>query len=182
MLKHGSKNYLQQELRTTFRLPRPAAARCRQFLRIPTTQPEVPRSGGGAKDSILSSSNKTATAAGRLVADQVTPDLIGIANAFEMAQPEIFAQGIVALVDIGFRHSTISILLNGELSLNRVVGLGGEKSLGTGRSDEPQQLRCGKAKLTVTDDAQPVLMSLLMPLGRELRASLDFSRNRKTRP
>jgi len=174
MLKHGSKNYLQQELPDyvfdCYVLPHRGAANSSESQRNQKCRALV----GGAKRQYLELLQQAATAAG-LVADQVTPDLIGIANAFEMAQPEVFAQGIVALVDIGFRHSTISILLNGELSLNRVVGLGGEKI--TGGLAEAMNLSSAdaeKAKLNVTDDAQPVLMSLLMPLGRELRASLDF--------
>src|SRR5208282_1192204 len=57
----------------------------------------------------------------------IVPGLIGLANAFEMAMPEVFANESVALVDIGFKNSSICILHQGELVLNRVVGIGGDK-------------------------------------------------------
>ena len=174
MLKFGSKNYLQQDLPDyvfdCYLLPQRGTANSSESQRNQKCRALV----GGAKRQYLELLQQAATAAG-LVADQVTPDLVGIANAFEMAQPEIFAQGIVALVDIGFRHSTISILLNGELCLNRVVGLGGEKiTTGLGEAMNLDSADAEKAKLNVTDDTQPVLLSLLMPLGREFRASIDF--------
>ena len=51
--------------------------------------------------------------------------MVCTANAFELAYPEVFTNEVVALVDIGFKSSSISILANGELSLNRVVLIGG---------------------------------------------------------
>ena len=62
-----------------------------------------------------------------LVADQIIPGLIGPVNAFEMALPDVFANDVVALVDIGFRSSSICILQQGELILSRVVTIGGDR-------------------------------------------------------
>ena len=44
-------------------------------------------------------------------------------NAFEMALRICLQKEVVALVDVGFKHSSICVLLNGELSLSRWLGL-----------------------------------------------------------
>lgn len=174
MLKFSSKNYLQQDLPDhifdCYVLPPRAGA----------PAPEGPRNQkcrvivGGAKKQFLDLLQQSAKDAG-LVAEQITPSLIGIANAFEMAQPQSFANEIVALVDIGFKHSTISILLHGDLSLNRVVAIGGDKlTSGLAEAMNVGYAEAEKAKVTMAEETQPYMSSLLTPLGRELRASIDF--------
>ncbi len=44
-----------------------------------------------------------------------------------MSQPESFAKETIALVDLGFKTSSISILAEGELCLSRSVELGGDR-------------------------------------------------------
>ena len=41
--------------------------------------------------------------------------------------PEIFAREVVALVDIGFKNTSICILQQGDLVLSRVVAIGGDR-------------------------------------------------------
>jgi len=109
------------------------------------------------------------------VADQIVPALIGPVNAFEMAMPEIFKTQSVALVDIGFKSSSICILQKGELFLNRIVGLGGDKL--TSSLSESMKISYAEAegiKVGMPQEVRPVLESVLSPLGRELRASIDF--------
>ena len=62
-----------------------------------------------------------------LAAECIVPGIIGPVNAFEMALPQVFANESVALVDIGFKHSSICVLDRGELALIRVVNIGGDK-------------------------------------------------------
>ena len=96
-------------------------------------------------------------------------------NAFEKANPESFAKEVVALVDIGFKNSTINILAQGELVLSRVVAIGGDK-ITTGLS-EALGISYGEAegiKVGMPKEVESELQPLLMPLGRELRASIDF--------
>jgi type IV pilus assembly protein PilM len=174
MLKYNSKNYLQQDFPDyvfdCFVLPpRPGPAsteplknqKCRVLV-------------GGAKKQFLDHLQEATKSAG-LVAEEITPSLIGTANAFEMAQPEVFAKEVVALVDIGFKHSSITILFHGELSLSRVVGIGGDK-LTSGLSDAMgiSYSEAEQVKVSMADEAQSMMMALLTPLGRELRASIDF--------
>jgi type IV pilus assembly protein PilM len=178
MLKFNSKNYLQQDLPDhVFDCCYIAGA---QGLK--SGEGAKPISGGqkqkvmvgGAKKQLIEDVQTAIRSAG-LVPDQVVPGLVGPCNAFEMAEPEVFAREVVALVDIGFKNSTISILEAGELMLNRVVGIGGDR-LTSGLAEamnisynEAEQIKVGMAA-----EVQPSLEPLLSPLGRELRASIDF--------
>lgn len=174
MLKYSSKNYLQQDLPDyvfdCYALPARAGSAAPEPQRNQKCRVLV----GGAKKQFLDLLQDAAKNAG-LVTDQVTPGLIGTANAFELAQPEVFAKEIVALVDLGFKHSTISILMNGELSLNRVVAFGGDRlTSGLAEAMSANYAEAEKAKLAMTEETLPLMLGLLTPLGRELRASIDF--------
>ena len=80
---------------------------------------------GGTKRQTLDDL-KTACRAAGVLAQQVSPGVLGPVNAFETAEPEVFSKEVVALVDVGLMHSTITILKSGELVMNRVVTVGGE--------------------------------------------------------
>jgi len=62
-----------------------------------------------------------------LIPDHIVPGIIGPVNAFEMSLPEVFANESVALVDIGFKHSSVCVVDRGELVLSRMVNIGGDK-------------------------------------------------------
>ena len=53
--------------------------------------------------------------------------MLGILNSFEASLPEVYNGDPVALVDIGFRSTSISVLDHGELALTRVVNIGGDR-------------------------------------------------------
>jgi Tfp pilus assembly PilM family ATPase len=92
-----------------------------------------------------------------------------------MAHPEPFAGDVIALVDVGFKHSTISISLSGELVLSRVVGIGGDKL--TTDLAESMGISYAEAegiKVGMPEEVQASIQTNLMALGRELRASIDF--------
>jgi type IV pilus assembly protein PilM len=179
ILKNNSKNYLQQDL-TGYVFD------CYIF---------TPRATNGAKDKgntaasmvpksrVLAAGMKkqmvddlqTAIQKAGLIADRIIPGVIGPVNAFEKAQPNEFEKGIVALVDIGFKNSTICILQEGELMLNRVVAIGGDRL--THGLAEAMNISYGEAegiKIGMPEEVQASLEPLIIPLGRELRASLDF--------
>jgi len=178
MLKFNSKNYLQQDL--------PGYVfDCCYIVSAATNRPgEAAKTApgsqkqkamvGGAKRQTIDDLQAASKAAG-LVADQVVPSLVGPANAFEMAEPETFAKQVVALVDIGFKHSTITILNCGEMMLNRVVAIGGDQL--TGGLSETMGISYAEAeniKVGMPAEIQANLEPLINPLGRELRASIDF--------
>jgi type IV pilus assembly protein PilM len=175
MLRLNSKNYVQQDLSDyvldCYILPPSAGSKAAEVFK-PNGKCRV--LVGGAKKQFLDDLQAAAKEAG-LVAEQIAPNLITTANAFEMAHPEEFQNEAVALVDIGFRNSTISILLKGELLLSRVVAIGGDK-LTSGLSealnisyDEAEGIKIG-----MPEEVQSAMLPLLTPLGRELRASVDF--------
>jgi type IV pilus assembly protein PilM len=105
----------------------------------------------------------------------VVPGLIGPVNAFELAMPAIFAKEVVALVDIGFKNTSICLLQEGELVLSRVVAIGGDRvTNGLAESLGISYAEAEGIKVGMPGEVQSNMESLVTPLGRELRASIDF--------
>lgn len=186
VLKLNSRNYLQQDLSShvfdCHLLPAGASA----------GPSDAGRSGGvpakqkvlvaGARKQLVDDFVEGAKGAG-LSADHIVPGLIGPVNAFELAQPEIFTNEVVALVDIGFKSTSICILQQGELILSRVVGIGGDRL--TSAVSESMNISYAEAegiKVGMAGEVQSTLESILSPLGRELRASIDFFEHQQDRP
>jgi type IV pilus assembly protein PilM len=174
MLKYNTKTYLQQEL--TDHVFDCSILAPRQPLKTEPAKgaPKFKVWVGGAKNQFITDLQKATKAAG-LIPDQITLSALGPVNAFEKAHPESFAKEVVALVDIGFKTSTINILSEGELNLSRVVAIGGDK-ITTGLS-EALGISYAEAegiKVGMPSEVESNLQPLLMLLGRELRASIDF--------
>ena len=129
---------------------------------------------GGIKRERLNVLQAAVRGAG-LVADQVIPGVLGPSNAFDPAEPELFSAESTALVDVGFKHTTITIVDGGEIVLNRVVGIGGDRlTNGLSEALKISYLEAENIKLGMPTEVQAELEPLIQPLGRELRASLDF--------
>ncbi|HVV00507.1 MAG TPA: pilus assembly protein PilM, partial [Verrucomicrobiae bacterium] len=112
----------------------------------------------------------------------IMPSMIAPANAFERSMPEIFAREIVALIDLGFKSSSICIIEEGEVVLSRVVTLGGDKL--TNGLAEAMGISYAEAegiKVGMPSEVQTELEALITPLGRELRASIDFYEHQQDR-
>ena len=178
VLKHNSRNYLQQDFSNHLYdchvlsnggQGKPAA--------LAKGQPAAQKQRvlvAGARKQLVQDFTEGAKNAG-LTVDQIVPGLVGPVNAFEKAMPEVFANQVVALVDIGFKNSAICILERGELVLSRVVGIGGDRLT----SDLCDSMKISYAeaegiKLGMPGEVQTHLEMTLIPLGRELRASIDF--------
>jgi type IV pilus assembly protein PilM len=175
MLKLNSKNYLQQDLRDyifdCYILPPRGRAMA-----------DPPKAGvtkykvwvGGTRRELLLTLESAAKAAG-LTPNQLTLTLLGPSNALEFSQPEAFAKETVALVDLGFKTSSISILAEGELCLSRSVELGGDRL--TAGLSEAMNITYAEAegiKVGMPQEVEAHLQPLVAALGRELRASIDF--------
>jgi len=174
MLKFNAKSYLQQDLRdyvfdcyivppSTKAAAEPGRAASKYKVWV-----------GGARREWLANLEGAVKGAG-LVADQVTLAVLGPINALELAEPETFAKEVVALVDLGFRTTTISILNCGDLCLNRTVETGGDKL--TAGLSEAMSISYAEAegiKIGMPKEVETHLQPLIAPLGRELRASMDF--------
>lgn len=176
MLKFNSKNYLQQDLRDyifdCYIVPPRAKA----------AAPEPAKAGivkykvwvGGTKREFLTTVETSVKAAG-LTPGQVTLSLLGPANALEFCQPDVFHKEVVALVDLGFKSSSISILSEGELCLSRSVEIGGDRlTAGLAEAMNITYAEAEGIKVGMPQEVEGHLQPLVAPLGRELRASIDF--------
>lgn len=170
MLRFAPKNYLQQDLPDHLFdchiLSVPAAdaakgAKCKVLV-------------GGAKKQLVTELQTAAKQAG-LVVDTVTTSLVGPANALELSMPDVYSKEIIAVVDFGYKNSTISIIMLGELALSRVVGYGAAKlTTGIAETLGIPTAEAEGVKLAMPQEVQEAIQPLLTPLGRELRASIDF--------
>lgn len=135
----------------------------------------------GAKSKLAEDLVEASKSAG-LVADHVVPSLICPGNAFEVALPDAFANEVVALVDVGFKSTFICILQQGAMVLNRVVSIGGNRlTEGISESMNISYSEAEGIKVGMPQEVQSQLESLVLPLGRELRASIDFYEHQNDR-
>lgn len=188
VLKNNTNGYLQQDLpnhafdcyifppKTTPTPGKPAGPA------KPVGVPKLKVLVAGAKQQLLDDFQMAVKNAG-LTADCIVPGIIGPINAFEMAMPQVFANDSVALVDIGFKHSSICVLDRGELVLIRVVNIGGDKlTAGLAEAMNITYADAEGAKMGMAPDARSSIETQVVPLGRELRASLDFFEHQQDRP
>jgi len=178
VLKNNSKNYLQQDL------PGHVFDCSILALKAPNREQEKAKvSIGSSKFRVLVAGAKqqyltdlqTAVRNTGLTAEHVLPGLFGPVNSLESALPEVFAKEVVALVDIGFKHTTICLMQGGELVLSRVVAIGGDRlTAGLAESLGISYAEAEGIKIGMAQEVQSNLESLVLPLGRELRASIDF--------
>ncbi|MBN2505929.1 MAG: pilus assembly protein PilM [Verrucomicrobia bacterium] len=186
MLKFNAKTYLQQDLPDY-------VFDC--FYAPPRSLPkaaDAPKTGGGApKNKVMVGGIKrerlnalqAAVRGAGLVASQVIPSAAGPSNAFENAEPELFRGEATALVDVGFKHTTITIVDGGDLVLNRVVGIGGDRlTQGLSEALKVSYLEAENIKLGMPSEVKAELEPLIQPLGRELRASIDFFEHQQDKP
>ena len=182
VLKLNAKAYLQQDLPgyvfdchlgAPAQPPRPAETAGSPKLKVLVT---------GARKQLVDDYVEGARGAG-LAVDCITPGLIAPVNVFEKAMPEAFADEAVALVDLGFKNSSICIVQQGELILSRVVGIGGDRlTNGLAESLNVSYAEAEGIKIGMPGEVQSQLEMLLVPLGRELRASIDFFEHQHDRP
>ena len=175
VLKNNSKNYLQQDLTghafDCF-VTAPQATKTEDKSR-PGGVPKMRVLVGGAKQQLMDQVSAAVKAAG-LTAEAIVPGLVGPVNAFELAMPEIFAREAVALIDFGFRGTSICLIQEGELVLSRVVPIGGDHLTNAlAQSMTVSYAEAESIKVGLTSEVQANLEPLLTELGRELRASID---------
>jgi len=76
---------------------------------------------------------------------------------------------------LGFKSSGISILCDGELCLSRSVELGGDRlTAGLAETMNITYAEAEGIKVGMPQEVEGHLQPLVSPLGRELRASIDF--------
>ena len=177
ILRNNTKNYLQQDLPgyvfDCYIIPPRSLQKGPEKGKPPGAQKQKVLVAG-AKRQLLDEM-QTAIKNTGMLADHIIPGLVGPVNAFEMAMPEVFSKEVVALVDMGFKGTTICLLQEGELILSRVVAIGGDRlSNGLAESLGISYAEAEGIKVGMPTEVQSQLEGLVLPLGRELRASIDF--------
>jgi type IV pilus assembly protein PilM len=178
VLKNNTKNYLQQDLPghvfDCFIIPPRATPKAAEKPKLGGGSPKFRVLVAGAKKQLIEDL-QTAIKNSGLVADHILPGLLGPVNAFELAMPEVFGREVIALVDIGFKNTSICLLQEGELILSRVVAIGGDRlTHGLAESLGISYAEAEGIKVGMPTEVQSNLETLVLPLGRELRASIDF--------
>jgi len=179
ILKVNHKNYLQQELPNHvfdchIYAPRMQAAKDKQATPGSSAIPKLKILATAAKQQYVADFMQAASSAG-LIAEGLIPVLIGATNNFEQCLPEVYAKETVAIVDIGFKHSSVSILERGELTLNRMINFGGDKlTAGLAETMAISYAEAEGIKVGMAPEVESSLQIQIMPLSREIRASLDF--------
>jgi type IV pilus assembly protein PilM len=186
VLKNNTKGYLQQDMPNH-------VFDCHIFPpKAPGNKPSEAQKAGmipklkvlvaGMKQQLLNDLQTAVRNAG-LIPDHIVPGLIGPVNAFELAQRETFANESIALVDIGFKHTSVCVVDRGELVLSRVVNIGGDKlTAGLAEAMNITYAEAEGIKVGMAPEVQSTLEAQVQPLGRELRASLDFFEHQQDRP
>jgi type IV pilus assembly protein PilM len=186
ILKTNTKNYLQQDLPgytfdCHFIPGRLSGASGTDAAKPSGAIQKLKVLVGGAKKELADDVQNAVRQAG-LVPDQIVPGLIGPVNAFELALPEVFHKEAVALVDIGFKSTSICLLQKGELIVSRVVNIGGDKlTHGLAESMGISYAEAEGIKVGMPAEVHGDLELLLVPLGRELRAAVDFFEHQQDR-
>jgi type IV pilus assembly protein PilM len=185
ILKMNSKNYLQQDLPGyTFDchfITSKAKGEEALKLNVNAASQKLKVLVGGAKKQLTDDVESAIRKAG-LIPDRLMPGLVGPVNAFELAMPDIFSKDAVALVDIGFKSTTICLLNKGDLIVSRVVNIGGDKlTQGLAESMSISYAEAEGIKVGMAAEVQSNLEPVLTPLGRELRASIDFFEHQQDR-
>lgn len=184
LLKFNSKNYLQQDMPDyvfdcCYLVPSQNGGDGNTKFTSNQKQKVVV---GAIKNKLLNELQDAVRSAG-LIPDQVVPGLIGPINAFEMAEPEAFSKEVVGVVELGYKNTIINILDAGEVRLNRVIAFGGDKlTSGLTEAMGISYTEAENIKVGMTSEIQDSLEMLVNPLGRELRASIDFFEHQHDKP
>jgi type IV pilus assembly protein PilM len=178
VLKYSAKQYLQQELPGyTFDghiILYFNGSDAGKPAQVEVKRPKQRVLVVGIKSQLLQAYVEGAKAAG-LIPFSVVPGLVGPVNAAERAMPGPFSVEAIAIVDVGFQSSTICILKKGEFVLSRVVTIGGDRlTTALAESMKISYAEADGIKIGMASEVRSDLEAALLPLGRELRASIDY--------
>jgi len=185
VLKNNTKGYLQQDMPNhvfdCHIYPPKMQGKSGEAAKT-VTIPKLKVLVAGMKQQVINDFQTAIKNAG-LIPDRILPGIVGPVNAFELALPQIFTEESVALVDIGFKHSSVCVVDRGELVLSRVVNIGGDKlTAGLAEAMNISYAEAEGIKVGMAPEVQATLESQVQPLGHELRASLDFFEHQQDRP
>ncbi len=109
------------------------------------------------------------------VVEQITVSQVATVNAFTAANPDSPIEA-AAFLDIGYRHSTISISLHGRLALVRVVNIGAEQLADVLQEASSQGPATGQEEEDnpALDALQVSVQKAIRGLAKEVDASIGF--------
>ena len=173
ILKGNSKNYFQQDLSDYL-------FDCSILPAAPKTNEE---SGGskkncrvlavGAKQQFIASLKAAAAQAG-FTPIQITLSQVSLINAAAIAMPAVLEKEAIALLDLGFASTTISILVAGRPVLIRVVGIGGNTVTNALMESFNITYQVAEGiKAVMPEKVQAKLENILSTLAEELRAAIN---------
>lgn len=105
----------------------------------------------------------------------ITCTQAGLLNIGCSLLAETMKEQVVALVDIGFKHTTLTILVGGEPAMTRVANSGGDTI--TSNLAEAMNVEYAAAeavKLTMPEKVEKKLNSVIESLAKELRSVFEF--------
>ena len=187
VLKNNSRNYFQTDLpghvfdyQVVYEaVPVPTAEPSRRGAGVSHLQRLVV---AGARERFVGDLAATGRAAGLSVA-HIIPGVVCPINAFELTHPEDFNNQAIALVELGFKYSTICILQQSQLLLNRVIHIGGNRM--TSAIADELKVSYAEAegiKIGMPGEVHHVIEGVVSNLGRELRASVDYFEHQQECP
>ncbi len=99
---------------------------------------------------------------------------VSIINAFNLSHPAE-TDDAVLLIDIGGRSTTMNFLRHGQPLLTRIMHFGGvQLSEYIAQMTGLETADAEAEKFKMTETAQDLLQTAVMPLAREIRSSVDF--------
>jgi type IV pilus assembly protein PilM len=185
VLKVNHKTYLQQDLPNyafdCYILP-PRMLSAGEKNAAGNSAPKLKVLVAAAKQQMVNDFMQAASIA-NLTIESLIPGLVGPVNTFEQALPEVYAKETVALVDIGFKHTSVCVIDRGEIALNRMVNIGGDQlTAGLADAMSISYAEAEGIKVGMAPEVETALQMQVIPLGREIRASLDFFEHQQDRP
>jgi Tfp pilus assembly PilM family ATPase len=188
MLKNNSRQYLHLELGGY-------EVDCAVVSQVSSSEPTTARSGtgkgfsnetggqtsagraqprqnvlmGAAERTLVDHLEEAAAGAG-LILNEVTFTQSALINTARHSCQSLLADNAMALIDIGSKATSISILLEGEAVLNRIIPIGC-RHMGEKLEKEPGK---ENGKVHLSGESFECLEKAAQPLMRELRASIDF--------
>ena len=195
LVKLNAKKYVQQDLlefETDCFLPKLPSARAVDRRVEPQSTdnqegsaggPPAPEAKGQTKfRALVGAARKTAVSRLQIAAkgagltiSRITFTQTSLTNVVSLVWPGVIQNEVVALVDLGFKTSTISIVCDGQISLTRVVEVGSEKITKSLAENLGVNYAAAEGvKLLMPEKVEPKLRKLIAALGQELRAAIDF--------
>lgn len=180
LIKDNSKHFFQEELTDyefeCFVLPDPGR---KEGWAATSAQRRNQVLVAGAKTALLDDLRAGAKAAG-LSLVQVAVSQVSLINAALVALPELPAEEVVAIVDLGFQSSSITFLVSRVPILSRTVAIAGDTLTATlaAAMNIPYDVAEG-LKVFMPDKVRDKLHERIVALAQELRTAIDFFENQE---